>query len=102
MVSAKKIRAAITPESTDAFFNRELSWLQFASRVLALAEDEEVPLLERVKFVGILGMLHDEFFMKRIAGLKRQVQKGVDKISIDGLTPLEELEACRKEAEHVL
>ncbi|MFC2144548.1 hypothetical protein ACFLQM_02565 [Acidobacteriota bacterium] len=97
MVSAKKTNDRITPRSTDAFINRELSWLRFACRVLELAEDEEVALLERVKFAGILGMLHDEFFMKRIAGLKRQVQKGVDKISIDGLTPLEELEACREE-----
>jgi len=97
MVSAKKSRVEITPESPEAFINRELSWLRFASRVLELAEDDEVPLLERVKFVGILGMLHDEFFMKRIAGLKRQVQKGVEKISLDGRTPLEELEACREE-----
>jgi polyphosphate kinase len=98
MVSAKKTRVEITPESLDAFINRELSWLRFASRVLELAEDDEVPLLERVKFVGIVGMLHDEFFMKRIAGLKRQIQKDVDKISIDGRTPLEELKACREEA----
>jgi len=65
--------------------------------VLELAEDQNVPLLERVKLAGILGMLHDEFFMMRIAGLKRQIQKGIDKISIDGRTPLEELEACREE-----
>jgi len=74
MVSAKKKTIKITPESTEAFINRELSWLRFASRVLSLAEDEEVYLLERVRFAGILGMLHDEFFTKRIAGLKRQVQ----------------------------
>jgi len=97
MVSAKKSYAEITPESPEAFINRELSWLRFASRVLELAEDQDVPLLERVKFAGILGMLHDEFFMKRIAGLKRQVKKGVEKISIDGRTPFEELEACRQE-----
>jgi polyphosphate kinase len=97
MVSATKSNQQITPRSTGAFINRELSWLRFASRVLELAEDNEVPLLERVKFAGILGMLHDEFFMKRIAGLKRQVQKGVEKLSIDGRTPLEELQACREE-----
>ena len=97
MVPAKKSYVEITPESPEAFINRELSWLRFASRVLELAEDRDVPLLERVKFAGILGMLHDEFFMKRIAGLKRQVKKGVGKISIDGRTPLEELEACREE-----
>ena len=89
MVSAKKNSITIKPESPDAFINRELSWLRFASRVLELAEDSEVPLLERVKFAGILGMLHDEFFMKRIAGLKRQIRKGFEKHSIDGLTPME-------------
>jgi len=97
MVSAAKTTDKITPDSPEAFINRELSWLRFARRVLELAQDEDVPLLERVKFAGILGMLHDEFFMKRIAGLKRQVQKGIDKLSLDGLTPAEELEACRRE-----
>jgi polyphosphate kinase len=95
MMSAKKNTVEITPDHPGAFINRELSWLQFAARVLDLAEDETVPLLERAKYAGILGMLHDEFFMKRIAGLKRQIEKGVEKVSIDGRTPLEELEACR-------
>ena len=62
-----------------------------------MATDPQVPLLERVKFAGILGMLHDEFFMKRVSGLKRQINKGVNKLSLDGLTPTEELAACRKE-----
>jgi polyphosphate kinase len=97
MTSAKKSGGEISPHTPDAFINRELSWLQFASRVLELAEDETVPLLERVKFAGIVGMLHDEFFMKRIAGLKRQITKGVEKVSVDGLTPIEELETCRGE-----
>jgi len=79
-----------------AYVNRELSWLRFARRVLALAEDEGTPLLERLKFVGIVGMLHDEFFMKRISGLKRQIQQGVQKLSIDGRTPEEEFAACRE------
>jgi len=96
MAQPKK-KDAVTPESPAAFINRELSWLQFARRVLELVQDPEVPLLERVKFAGILGMLHDEFFMKRIAGLKRQVQNGVEKLSIDGRTPAEELIACREE-----
>ena len=96
-MSTKKNKTTISADSPDAFINRELSWLRFASRVLELAEDDEVPLLERVKFAGILGMLHDEFFMKRIAGLKRQVGKGIEKLSIDGLTPREELKACREE-----
>ena len=97
MVSTAKTTDKITAGSPEAFINRELSWLRFARRVLELAMDEDVPLLERVKFAGILGMLHDEFFMKRIAGLKRQVQNGIEKLSIDGRTPAEELEACRRE-----
>jgi polyphosphate kinase len=84
-------KETITAQSPAAFINRELSWLNFARRVLEMAQDPEVPLLERVKFAGILGMLHDEFFMKRISGLKRQVRKGVDKLSLDGLRPGEEL-----------
>src|SRR5690348_10950189 len=62
----------VTPESPAALINRELSWLSFARRVLALAEDPEQPLLERVKFAGIMGMIYDEFAMKRIGGLFRK------------------------------
>jgi polyphosphate kinase len=90
-------RLELTPDSHGAFINRELSWLRFARRVLELARDPEVPLMERVKFAGILGMLHDEFFMKRISGLKRQIRSGVNKVSVDGRTPAEELAACREE-----
>jgi len=96
MAEAKTIEK-LTPDSPRAFINRELSWLRFARRVLEMAKDPEVPLLERIKFAGILGMLHDEFFMKRVSGLKRQVNKGVNKLSLDGLTPSQELAACRKE-----
>ncbi|NIM61070.1 MAG: polyphosphate kinase 1 [Acidobacteria bacterium] len=78
-------------------FNRELSWLAFARRVLALAESPDTPLLERVRFVGIVGMLHDEFFMKRISGLKRQIRKKTDKTSPDGRTPRETFAACREQ-----
>ena len=86
-------------DSPDTLINRELSWLSFARRVLALAENPELPLLERVKFAGIMGMLYDEFAMKRIGGIKRKIEKGKNKkkISHGGLTPDEELEACRKE-----
>ena len=79
------------------FFNRELSWLAFARRVLALVEDTALPLLERVKFAGIMGMLHDEFFMKRIGGLKRQLKAGKEHRSLDGRTADEELRDCRAE-----
>jgi polyphosphate kinase len=88
--------AEIALHSPQAFLNRELSWLEFAGRVLCLVDDAEVPLLERVKFLGIMGMLHDEFFMKRIGGLKRQIKQGVRKLSLDGRTPAEELAACRE------
>ena len=87
----------VTPEVSELFFNRELSWLQFARRVLAMVKDPNLPLLERMKFIGIMGMLHDEFFMKRIGGLKRQIEKGIEKESPDGLSPMEELMACREE-----
>jgi polyphosphate kinase len=88
---------APTPDSPAALINRELSWLSFARRVLALAEDPEQPLLERVKFAGIMGMLYDEFAMKRIGGLLRQVAKGERRPGPDGLTPAEVLKACRAE-----
>jgi len=79
------------------FLNRDLSWLAFARRVLAIAEDESLPVLERVKFAGIMGMLHDEFFMKRMSGLKHQMSKRSAKRSIDGLLPAEQFGQCRRE-----
>jgi polyphosphate kinase len=92
-------------DSPEALINRELSWLSFARRVLELVEDPDIPLLERLKFAGIMGMLYDEFAMKRMGGLKRKLEKKKTKKSPDGLTPLEELKACRKElqkqAQHV-
>lgn len=89
--------AAIPLDSPQAYLNRELSWLAFARRVLELAQDPAQPLLERVKFVGILGMLHDEFFMKRMGGLEQQASRSSNRVSPDGRTPREELEACRVE-----
>ena len=78
---------ALPVESPAAFFDRELSWLAFARRVLALVEDRELPLLERIKFAGIMGMLHDEFFMKRMSGIKRKMRRRPDKRSLDGRSP---------------
>ncbi|MBN1102665.1 MAG: polyphosphate kinase 1 [Deltaproteobacteria bacterium] len=86
----------IRMDSPDALINRELSWLSFARRVLALVEDPDLPLLERVKFAGIMGMLHDEFAMKRMGGLKRRMKKK-KKPSGGGLSLEEELRACQIE-----
>ncbi len=88
---------AISIDSPQAYINRELSWLSFARRVLALAQDGARPLLERVKFAGIMGMIYDEFAMKRMGGLMRQIESKQSHLSPDGLTPGEELRACREE-----
>jgi polyphosphate kinase len=75
----------------DRYFNRELSWLDFNSRVLALAEDASQPLLERAKFLAIFASNLDEFYMVRVAGLKRRNETGLLVRSADGLTPHEQL-----------
>ena len=75
----------------DRFSNRELSWLAFNSRVLSLAEDPGRPLLERVKFLAIFASNLDEFYMVRMAGLKRRADMGLQVSSADGLSPREVL-----------
>ncbi len=79
-------------DAPELFVNRELSWLQFNERVLELAEDEDVPLLERVKFTAIYSSNLDEFVMVRVAGLHDQVDAGIDARGPDGLSPGETLE----------
>lgn len=71
--------------------NRELSWLDFNLRVLALAEDPHIPLLERARFLAIFSRNLDDFFQVRVGGLKQQVMLGVAPRSSDGMTPLEQL-----------
>ena len=88
---------AVSIGSAESYINRELSWLSFARRVLALARDPDLPLLERVKFAGIMGMLYDEFSMKRIGGMMRRIEKNKQKVSSDGLTPQQELDISRRE-----
>ncbi len=78
------------------YINRELSQLEVFRRVLEEAEDESHPLLERVKFLAIVGSIMDEFFMVRVGGIKMQIDTGVVDFSIDGLTPAEQLASIRK------
>lgn len=76
-------------DSPELFTNRELSWLQFNERVLELAGDDGVPLLERVKFLAIYASNLDEFVMVRLAGLHDQVDAGIDARGDDGLSASE-------------
>ena len=83
--------------SSPLYLNRELSWLAFNARVLHEALDARVPLLERLKFLAIFSGNLDEFYMVRIAGLRRQVAAGVVQTPPDGLTPQEQLDAIYAE-----
>jgi polyphosphate kinase len=78
------------------YFNRELSWIAFNERVLELAEDESVPLLERLKFAAIFSSNLDEYFMVRVAGLLDQIDAGLDRPGYAGLTPRQTLAAIRE------
>jgi len=80
------------PAEPPRFLDREISWLQFNSRVLELAEDKEIPLLERAKFSAIFANNLDEFFMVRVAGLKRRIATGAAGTTASGLTHREELQ----------
>jgi polyphosphate kinase len=82
------------PLAPEAYLNRELTWLNFAFRVVHQAEDPRTPLLERVRFLGIVGSTIDEFFMKRIGGLKQQIAAGLTDPGADGRTPAELLVEC--------
>ncbi len=78
------------------YLNREVSWLRFNDRVLALAADPDTPLLERLRFLAIVSSNLDEFFMVRVAGLREQVEAGMATRGSDGWTPSETLEAIAK------
>jgi len=90
---AKSVPVAPRPYISDRLINRELSWVDYATRVLHRAEDRNSPLLERVKFLAIFASLLDEFYMVRIAGLKRQLAAGLVVRSPEGMTPREQLRA---------
>jgi polyphosphate kinase len=82
--------------SPDLYFNRELSWLKFNTRVLAQAKNKSLPPLERMKFLAIYGTNLDEFYMIRVAGLKALLKARVQETAIDKLTPTEQLKAIHK------
>ena len=93
---ASATAVAVTPDDEARFVNRELSWCDFAERLLDLAEDPTVPLLERVKFIAICASGIDEFFQVRVAGLKDQVAAGVRTRSSDGKSPSSQLKLIRQ------
>ncbi|HZD57944.1 MAG TPA: polyphosphate kinase 1 [Anaerolineales bacterium] len=87
---------AIDLNGPELFINRELGLLEFQRRVLEEVQDESNPLLERIKFLAILGSNLDEFFMVRVSGLKKQVEAGVVEVPPDGMTPAEQIAIIRK------
>jgi polyphosphate kinase len=89
-------------EGDSVFINRELSLLSFFGRVLEEVRDIRNPLLERAKFLAIVGSNLAEFFMVRVAGLKQQIEAGVSELSIDGLTPVQQLTAVGKAARQLM
>ncbi len=100
MSKAKKTEPKITKDinlqDPQYYLSRELSWLEFNRRVLAEALDFQNPLLERLKFLAIFSSNLDEFFMVRVAGIKRQIEAQVNKVTADGRTPQEQLNAIHE------
>jgi polyphosphate kinase len=92
---------AVSEPEDGRFVNRELSWLDFNERVLAIAADASVPLLERARFLAIFSANLDEFFQIRVAGLQEQVEAGVVRRTPDGRTPAEQLEDIRERTRDV-
>jgi polyphosphate kinase len=92
MAKPKKITSQIDFKDPQYYLNRELSWIEFNSRVLHEAMDSRTPLLERLKFMGIFSSNLDEFFMVRVAALQQQVEAKVSQLAFDGRTPTQQLD----------
>ncbi|MEY2989680.1 MAG: hypothetical protein RLZZ163_596, partial [Actinomycetota bacterium] len=91
--AADRVRLVDEDLPPDRFLDRELSWLAFNQRVLELSQDPELPLLDRTKFLAIFASNLDEFFMVRVAGLKRRIATGIAVQSASGYAPREVLES---------
>ena len=98
-----KVETPAAPDLKDPalFLNRELSLLAFQRRVLEEAEDPHNPLLERVKFLSIVGSNLDEFYMVRVAGLLEQIDAGIVDVGPDGLTPQAQMAAIRRDVKRL-
>jgi polyphosphate kinase len=95
-IAAQPAPDPLALEDSSLYFNRELSWLDFNDRVLQLAEDPSVPLMERAKFCAIWESNLDEFFMVRVANLHDQLEAGMDVRGADGMGPSEQIDAIRR------
>ncbi len=96
-IAADAAAPIVDLDDSQWYLNRELTWLAFNRRVMCEAADPRVPLLERVKFLAIVSSNLDEFFMKRIGGLKQQLAAGVMELTLDGRTPRQQLKECHLE-----
>ena len=94
----RELQAGEEPLPNDRFFDRELSWLKFNKRVLELAQDEDLPIIERASFAAIFANSLDEFFMVRVAGLKRRIDTGIAVTAASGLSPRQQLRAISEQA----
>lgn len=94
----RELQAGEEPLPNDRFFDRELSWLKFNKRVLELAQDEDLPIIERASFAAIFANNLDEFFMVRVAGLKRRIDTGIAVTAASGLSPRQQLRAINEQA----